>query len=148
MVTELLIQHFKNNLHVFEQNTEGISHEESLMKITADASSINWITGHITVTRDRMLELLGKQKICSSEMVEKYKRGSPVLVPESATAFDTITSLFYQSQKILVDALMDYDFTSQKELVLKISFFGFHESYHCGQLGLLRRFTGKEGKIK
>ncbi len=24
----------------------------------------------------------------------------------------------------------------------------FHESYHCGQLGVLRRMTGAEGIIK
>jgi hypothetical protein len=30
----------------------------------------------------------------------------------------------------------------------KLGFLQFHEAYHAGQIGLLRRLVGKEGKIQ
>jgi hypothetical protein len=30
----------------------------------------------------------------------------------------------------------------------QVTFLGFHEAYHLGQIGLLRKMLGKEGAIK
>jgi hypothetical protein len=147
MINELLADHFKNNHRVFQLNTSGISHAESLLTIREKTNSMNWITGHIAVTRDRILELLGQEKIFPQEMIEKYKRGSAVLIPADALPFEKLVSLFNNSQERLLNELSNYDF-SKPEMALKINFFAFHEAYHCGQIGLLRRLAGKEGQIK
>jgi len=148
MINELFIDHYNNNLHVFNLNLEGVTHEESLKSTHADSSCLNWIVGHITVTRDGILSLLEKEKRCSPEMTEKYKRGSAILERETAMPFDELCKMFRDSQPILMDAIAAYDFSGDFEKAKRIQFCAFHEAYHCGQLGLLRRFVGKEGVIK
>ena len=148
MTNELLVYIFENNHRVFHLNTEGITHAESLKTYETGSSCMNWIVGHITVTRDRALDLLGKAKLQTEEMTEKYKRGSPNITADIALPFDTLSSLYDQSQEKLCEAIRSYDFSIDPELAKRIQFFGFHEAYHCGQLGLLRRIVGKEGAIK
>jgi len=148
MINELPIDHYNNNLHVLNLNSESVTHEESLKSTHADSSCLNWIVGHITVTRDGILSLLGKERLCSPEMTEKYKRGSAILERETAMPFDELCQMFRDSQQVLIDAIAAYDFSADFEKAKRIQFFAFHEAYHCGQLGLLRRFVGKEGAIK
>jgi hypothetical protein len=148
MINELLIDHYNNNLRVFNLNLEGVSHEESLKSTHNDSSCLNWIAGHLTVTRDSIISLLGKEKLCSPEMTEKYKRGSAILERETAMSFDGLCKMFRDSQQVLIDAIAAYDFSSEFEKAKRVQFLAFHEAYHCGQLGLLRRFVGKEGAIK
>jgi len=148
MISELLIDHYNHNLRVFNLNLEGVSHEESLKSFQTDSNCLNWIVGHITVTRDSILSLLGKEKLCPAEMTEKYKRGSAILDGETAMAFDNLCNMFRNSQQVLTDGISAYDFSADFEKARRIQFFAFHEAYHCGQLGLLRRFVGKEGAIK
>lgn len=148
MISELLIDHCINNLRVFNLNIEGVSHEESLKSINADSSSLNWIVGHITVTRDGILSLLGKEKLCTPGMTEIYKRGSVILVRETAMLFEELCNMFRNSQPILIDAIAAYGFSADFEKAKRIQFVDFHEAYHCGQLGLLRRFVGKDGMIR
>jgi hypothetical protein len=147
MINELLLYYFQLNHRVTLQNIETITHEESLVFGLQGGSCINRILGHMTATRDKGLEILGREKVCPPNMYDKYKRGSVEITPETATDFSEVISLFNQSQHSLLEAITSFEFTDL-EFTKRIEFFAFHEAYHVGQLGIMRRFVGKEGVIK
>ena len=147
MTNELLLYHFQINHRITLQNIEGISHEESMVFGLKGGSCINRVLGHMTVTRDKALELLGSEKCCPVDMYEKYKRGSDEITQETAMPFDEIISWYNKSQTIVATAVSAFKF-EDFELAKRIQFFAFHEAYHVGQLGIMRRFAGKEGVIR
>ncbi len=88
-----------------------------------------------------------------------YKRGSNGRNVASLVSFNELLELWEKSQQILLDliqATSSEKFTQlapsnkseeAKSLLQTCLFYHFHESYHLGQLGLLRRILGKEGGI-
>jgi uncharacterized damage-inducible protein DinB len=147
MINELLLYHFQINHRVTLQNIESITHEESLVFGLKGGSCINRVLGHMTVTRDKALELLGSEKCCPPDMYENYKRGSEEITHETAMPFEEIISWYNKSQTMLESAIHTFEF-EDFELTKRIQFLAFHEAYHSGQLGIMRRFVGKEGVIK
>jgi uncharacterized damage-inducible protein DinB len=93
-----------------------------------------------------------------------YKRGAPPLTNgHAALPFDQLLTDLERSQislrgalsqlspadlaQVMNDQTMGERFAGQP-LGELLAFLQFHEAYHCGQIGLLRRIAGKEGKIK
>jgi len=147
MVNELLLYHFQINHRITLQNIESITHEESMIFGLKGGSCINRVLGHMTVTRDKALELLGSEKCCPPDMYEKYKRGSDEITSDTAMQFEEIVSWYNKSQKLVEAVTTTFNF-HDLEFTKRIQFFAFHEAYHVGQLGIMRRFVGKEGVIK
>src|SRR5689334_9835293 len=147
MINELLLYYFQINHRIVHQNIESITHEESMVFGLKGGSNINRTFGHITVTRDKALELLGAQRICPPQMFENYKRGAEEITHETAMDFSDIISYWNKSQPAIEAAISSFQF-HDLEFTKKIEFFAFHEGYHVGQLGIMRRFVGKEGVIK
>ena len=81
-------------------------------------------------------------------MTENYKRGSANITSQLAIPFEELRERYDRSQEKLIETIRNFDFSNDIEKAKRIQFFGFHEAYHCGQLGLLRRIVGKEGAIK
>ena len=139
---------FQFNNRVLHMNLDDISHEESLAAPQGGGNSINWVVGHMLVSRDDIFELLGMPRLCSAELTENYKRGSSNISPGKATNIKELLRLFDETQKPLVDKISEMDFTGKEDNLRNLTFFAFHEAYHCGQTGILRRAAGKEGAIK
>lgn len=153
---------FRFSYGVFRQNTEGITHEESLRQPSPGGNCINWVGGHLCATRQGMLELLGHESTWTPAERERYKRGSvPMTAIEVLTLpWERIAADFDAAQPVLLSALE----TMTPEQLLaplpkeqnpfrvdclaeQLALFHFHETYHAGQLGLLRRLAGKKGAI-
>ncbi|HVR40765.1 MAG TPA: DinB family protein, partial [Thermoanaerobaculia bacterium] len=117
-----------------------------------------WILGHVVATRCLILPLVGQTSIWSEDLVNSYKRyGSK----DVTAPFDEIVHGFSESYERLVqglEGLTDDVLASPvpnspsndpndtvASLLVTIA---FHESYHIGQVGVLRRIVGKEGVIK
>jgi len=49
---------------------------------------------------------------------------------------------------MIEDKLKEIDLRDDNEKYRMVTFLAFHESYHTGQTGILRRIIGKEGAIK
>ena len=58
---ELLINLFEINLHVVRRQTEGLSHEDSLIQPPFRGNCLNWVLGHIVATRNQIMTLLESQ---------------------------------------------------------------------------------------
>lgn len=156
MQSSLLAKLFEINYGALFRNLEGITHGESLVEPEPAGNCVNWVLGHIVATRNRLLPLVGAQPIWSREQAFRYSgRDEADWSRETATQLDSIKTDLARSQQQLLTAL---EVMSDRELSAPgkdgrplaeiIGFFQFHESYHSGQIALLRRIVGRPGVIK
>jgi hypothetical protein len=139
----LLAQQFELNHHVAHANLEGITHEDSLRHPPA-GNCLNWVLGHVVATRHALLAILGEPPLWSSEQASPYQRGTrPPLDPGRALPLASIVAALDGTQETLRRRLHDVP-EAQLQQVAALS---FHESYHLGQCGLLRRLLGRDGAI-
>ena len=104
------------------------------------------------LTRDSMLESMGKARLWTDTEVRKiYERGSaPLTESGNATDIATLLEVFDRTQPPLLEGIeyLEQHPTEDGKLEGTIAFLNFHESYHCGQIAILRRMLGKESIIK
>jgi hypothetical protein len=148
--------------HVLERNIAGVSHEESLISPQPAGNCLNWTVGHLTRTRDRALGLLGQKPLFPLHEFDAYDdNGGVPFRPETAIPFDELKRRFKAIQEPLVNGLnrlspevMDkpapFSPTGNPNETFGSLFaaFAFHEAYHVGQTGILRRIVGREGVVK
>ena len=158
-VVETLVGQLGIVQRVIKRNLEGISDEEALLHPTPGGNSANWVLGHVVATRSGLLKNLGEQPLLDDETREQYRRGSDGNVPNPLPlaklfdAFDRSQSLLVSKLKSIPEAKLaeKSPFSSpagpDASLAEALAAMVFHESYHSGQLGLLRRVCGKKGAI-
>jgi uncharacterized damage-inducible protein DinB len=138
------------------RNLEGVTHEDSLIEPRPAGNSLNWVLGHIVATRNRLLPMLGAPPVWPPEQAFFYSgRVEAQWTTSNAFHLDAIKTDLARSQQQLMavlDALPDPALSAPTDtgqpLVEVVGFFYFHESYHGGQIALLRRIVGRPGVIK
>ena len=137
----------KSSHLVLNRNLTDITHEESMITPEGGGNSINWILGHIIVSRDDIRESLGLPRLCGDDM-KIYDRLTEGLDAAKAYDFSKLIEMYNSGQAELEEKLKSTDLTGDNEKYRMVTFLAFHESYHTGQTGILRRIIGKEGAIK
>jgi uncharacterized damage-inducible protein DinB len=156
MQGSLLAKLYEINYGALFRNLEGITHEESLVEPTPAGNCVNWVLGHIVATRNRVLPLVGAQPIWPREQAFRYSgRDGADWSRENAAQLDSIKTDLARSQQQLLTALENLSDKALaapaqdgRPLAEVVGFFQFHESYHGGQIALLRRIIGRPGVIK
>jgi len=157
-----LVQLFEFAYNVIRANLAGISHEESLIQPARAGNCVNWVFGHVLATRMHMLRLLGETPPWTAEETARYDRGSePMLDGKNAISLERMKSDFDVTQERLRAGLARLTPERMAQPMppnlnpLKVDSVGemvgallFHESYHSGQTGILRRILGKDGAIR
>ena len=138
---------FNSNNQVIHINMKDVSHEDSLIAPDKGGNCINWILGHIIASRDDVFEVLGVDKYCSKEFFSLYGRGQKSFSNEKAIHIEDLLEKLDSTLQKLEDAISEADFEDKEEDLRHLAFLGFHEAYHCGQIGILRRIIGKPGAI-
>jgi hypothetical protein len=146
---------------VFTANLKGISEEDGLKQPVPGGNCLNWVAGHIVGSRGSTLELLGQERSFAKDKYARYERGSDaVVIGEGTVPLAEILADFLATADGLKIGLAGL---TRERLGEKAPFspannpeetvgsllvgLAFHESYHCGQLGVLRRMAGAEGAI-
>jgi uncharacterized damage-inducible protein DinB len=141
-------------LHV---TTEGLTHEESLVQPQPAGNCANWILGHVVASRNIIFRLLQDELVWDAEQAAKYDRGAtPLTDGAGAVPFARILEDLDRSQERLAvrlatlteDELAAPSGRGDATVGWLLAFLQFHEAYHAGQLGLLRRLLGKDGAIR
>lgn len=155
MNPEILSHLFELNEYCVKVNTEGFTEADSLMQPTGGGNCANWVLGHVVATRQVILGILGRPAIWGEAEVNMYKRGSAAIVRgASAIPLERILFDFARSQEQILGALKEMSsddlarMQGDESVGQKLAELHFHETYHVGQLGLLRRIVGKAGAIK
>jgi len=152
----LLSKLFEMNYGALYRNLEGITHEESVVMPEPGGNPINWVVGHIVATRSRMFGMLQLEIVWPNETAILYSGlDGTGWSPASALNLKAIESDLARSQSVLMsalDAMTGRDVNRRSEdgrtLAEILGFFHFHEAYHVGQVGVLRRLLGKQGVLK
>jgi hypothetical protein len=152
----LLSRLFEMNYGALFRNLEGITREEALVRPERGGNCINWVTGHIVASRNNVLTLLDHHPIWPKPLAHLYSgRDDSGWTNETAADFDIIRADLARSQKTIMAALDSVDARglskrseNGRTLAEVLGFFQFHEAYHAGQVGVLRRIVGKQGAIR
>lgn len=148
---------FSTSYRVLQRNTDGVTHEESLFQPQPAGNCMNWVLGHVVESRNDILRLLKAEPIWTAEEAGPYVRGAePMRDAARARPFATLLDDLDRSQERLMarlDTLTSADLAApsgmgDNSVEQMLGFLQFHESYHTGQIGLLRRLAGKEGAIR
>ncbi len=138
------------------RNLEGITHEESLIVPEPGGNCLNWVLGHIVSARNRAMTQMGIPPVWQMDLAFHYSgRDEAQWSPAKAVDLKTISTDLVRSQQEMLNALEQLPegmLSTPDErghtLGDMLGFFNFHEAYHVGQIGILRRIIGKHGVIK
>ena len=162
MTQATLMQNFGFTHYVLSANLDGISHADSLRPAADGANSLNGIVGHIVRARAQIHDLLGLKPVIGLGRLERYKQRQPPVVAdgEGVLPFDELVAALNTSQEAVMGRLAemgDEELAAECAHVLEpgkrsqvgvmLAAFNFHEAYHAGQTGLLRRIVGKPGAL-
>ncbi len=147
---------------VLNKNVGDVSHEESLVTPPKGGSCLNQVVGHITRTRNMALGSMGQKSPYPMEEFNAYDdRGGVPFSPQVALPFDELRRRYKAMQEPLVNAIeaippevlaspppRNMTGDPNETVGSNLATFVFHESYHVGQTGVLRRVAGKPGAVK
>lgn len=155
METTELVRLYETVHRVVRQNLVDISEEESRTPPPGGGNCVNWVFGHVVATRQVVLRLAGAEPWWGGEQARTYSAGEDgSWSADRALPLEVLFADYDRSQQRLAEALPGLS----AEALAAPAFFGtvgdtlaflqFHEGYHAGQLGILRRVLGKPGVIK
>ncbi len=140
-----------------EKAVRDINDQEAIQRIEGNTNCMLWLFAHVTAVRCSLAGMLGVQKDlpwreyfgkgCKGDDFGKY----PTMA-EVHEVWQEITPLFVGALENATDeqlsAAAPRDFPiPDKSVRGAILFLAFHESYHVGQMGYLRKCLGKEGLV-
>lgn len=153
----LQMEYIKN---VVNRNTEDFTHAQSLQRPQPGGNCLNWVVGHIVATRDRTLGLVGGEPLWDDDVRAPYATGSGPLEEDRALPLERLLTDFAESHRRVVAGLASltgeqlaaaapFSPTGNPQETIGSLLAGllFHDAYHAGQTGLLRRLAGKPGTI-
>ena len=154
-----LAESYALNTHIVQLQTDGLTHDESLIQTPYNINSLNWVLGHIAVNRDRVLKLLGENTLLSEAETARYRSESePIRADgEGVIPLERLLEIINQGQGSISQTLGELK-PEALEINVKVDgddkplgsrLFGlyFHDTYHTGQTDLLRQVSGKNDKI-
>lgn len=144
----------ERNQGLIVKATESMTHAESVLQLPFASNCMNWVLGHMAVYRDALLGCT-RQRLClSSPERELYIQGAAPIKPESETvlleqllaalagSFDAlIVWLRSNAEGLLEDTLVGVDLTFSATIAENFALLCWHDSYHAGQLAVLRELA-------
>jgi uncharacterized damage-inducible protein DinB len=155
MTAGLLRYLFDYNHGATRLNCAGLTHEDSLLLPQPAGSCANWVLGHMIAFRSTVLATLGDSSYWTEAEIAPYARGSERLDPARARRFEALLRDLDVTQEGIRAGLARWGEEAlaatvpgeKRTLAERLFFLQFHEAYHVGQLGLLRRLAGRPGAI-
>lgn len=157
------ISTFNLNHWIIEKQVEGINHEQSMLALPFQGNRMNWVVGHLCEHRDWMLRAVDGKTLMAAKDVMVYRRGSDPLTDESEVLqLDAMLESLRTSKDSLVSKVASADEaflmeTPQAGILMdshkdktrfqRLQGLLWHETYHLGQLELLRQLSGVNDKI-
>lgn len=157
MSPETFLRQLRMSHALVKANVGEVTHEESLKQPAPAGNCVNWVLGHLVATRSNFLLALGGEPVWGETDRARYDRhGPPIKSGSEAKPLAEIWKAFDISQQRLVETVSKL---TPQRLAEKVPFspsnnpdettgsllavFAFHDAYHAGQTGVLRRIVGK-----
>ena len=152
-----LIESYQMTHWLIHKQAEGLSHEESVLQLPFRGNCFNWVVGHIVVHRDMVLVLLDEPPLLTEQETAVYATGSePITQSETAMSFDKLMGILDETQDRIIAILSEipearlaeiYDEQRATTVGDRIAGLHQHETYHIGQLEILRQLAGKNDSV-
>jgi uncharacterized damage-inducible protein DinB len=138
-------------------NVDGMTQEDSLVRPSGGGNCANWILGHLVSVHNDLMKVAGADPVWEDEQLARAGF-EPIEDASSAIDWDTLRERFFASRDRCLEAIgrlsdealaepMQDPFGRQTTRGGLLGVLAFHQTYHVGQLGLARRFAGREGAI-
>jgi len=160
MITkEQLAEGFGLNIRLIKLQTSGLSHADSLIQTPYKINCMNWVLGHIAVSRDNVMRLIGAEPLLSETETLRYKTESDPITEDGADIMqlEKLLEVLTSGQariETALDALSEADLSDEIQvgermmpLGTRLHGFYFHDTYHTGQTDLLRQIAGANDKV-
>ena len=161
-LARILTIQFRYTDFVFQGNLEGLSEDDGFKQPSPGGNCLNWVAGHIVESRAGTVGILGQELPFAKDKYARYERGSdPVSGSEGTVPLVEMMADFAATREALaagLAALTDEAVAAkapfspgnnpEERVGSLLAGLVFHESYHCGQLGVLRRMAGEPGFVK
>lgn len=155
---KILVELYQNNHDIIHKQLAEISHEDSLLQLPFRGNCMNWVVGHILGVRGEALELMGLPGTLNPAEEKIYGYGSdPLTDAEKACDLTSMVNRLDESLDKVINGLVSLSsaeldcqvsiWRGPMPLIAALSFIQWHESYHTGQLELLRQLAGKNDKV-
>ena len=153
-----LSEAFARNVNIIKRQADGLTDEDCLRQLPSNSNCMNWVLGHIAVSRDDVLRTLGEPPEMQANGA-RYKRGSdPVTAAdEDILPLEELLNWLDRTQERIATALTKMSAAAlarelpsdERKLTIgqRAFFLYFHETYHVGQTELFRQLAGKNDKI-
>lgn len=157
MITDMVLKQLGMCNFVFKANLGDITHEESLVQPQPAGNCANWVMGHVIVYRSQLINGLDGKPYWDEADYKVYERNAAPLteaanakpLAELWTGLEETLALIETAVKKLTPAdlaeqapfIQDVEPGGTVESALTI--FSFHDAYHAGQTGVIRRVIGK-----
>lgn len=153
-----LIQSYNITYWLITKQCEGLSHADSLLQLPFRANCLNWVLGHILVSRNAALKILGETPVWKDEIIDLYKSESkPITNEENAYPLESLLKDLSTTQTRITKALEQIsteglakaveNASDKKSVGTLLAGLHWHETYHTGQLEILRQLAGKDDAI-
>lgn len=145
-------QAFKTNHWLIHQLVDGLNHADSIVQPPYRGNCLNWVLGHIIVSRNQALKLLEASPVWSAVEINLYDTGSkPITGDGQGIKFENLLATLDLTQNRIQTGLDEIG-SDQLDLVVEtsrgirpvgkhIAGLNWHETYHIGQLELLREIA-------
>ncbi len=157
---DTVVMQFQMAKWALDTNLEGLDHEQSLAAPQPAGNSANWVVGHLLSAYDNLLKAIGKDPVADTPAMDPYRRGCEPLDPAGARSLTELRADLEVAHDRVVEAvagLSEEDLAQASPVSPRndpnetigsfIGLLAFHQSYHVGQLGVLRRVAGENGAI-
>lgn len=146
-----VLQDYEFHTMLIHRFVDGITHEESIYQLPFEHNCMNWILGHIVTNRSHVLETVGAAHEWQDEVRALYHTETPPVTPESPSVkFETLITYLDEGMKLLKAVLEDVseewldenhsNYRGEKTRYTHVTSFHWHESFHLGQLEILKAF--------
>lgn len=153
--TETLTNSFRFTQMLINRMTRGLSHDDSVVQPPFKGNALNWVLGHIVASRNEALSYLGAEPVWGDEELALYKTGSdPITSSDQGLTLEQLLAAFDETQERIIERLaempeedlgriVDTRF-GERSVGEHVASLHWHETYHTGQLELLRELAGRE----
>jgi uncharacterized damage-inducible protein DinB len=154
-----IIEDFARNVRIIKRQAAGLSHADSLIQPPVRANCMNWVLGHIVYTRIDMMQHLGAAQFKPARTLVRYASDTELVLeaaPDVVSLEQLLADLDCNQHDIAVyvNGLSDEALAKEVKLGERVMsreqllrFFLFHDTYHTGNLDLLRQLAGANDKV-
>jgi uncharacterized damage-inducible protein DinB len=153
-----LAQSFETTHRLIHRFADGLTHEQSVLQLPFQANCFNWVLGHIVVHRDKVLKALDEPPTLNGAEAALYETGSePITNSATAVPLSRLMDALDEAQTRITAALHEaspdmlgaiYNQERQQTVGERIAGLHWHETYHLGQLEILRELAHAGEKIR